>query len=86
MIPSVIVAFVNIFVPIFSAVLLLRIILSYVMKPGSRFMDAMMGMTEPVLAPIRKILPPTGGLDFSPLVALLLLQALQSVINSFINV
>lgn len=32
--------------------------------------------TEPFLAPIRKIIPPVNGLDFSVLVALLLLQYL----------
>ena len=30
--------------------------------------------TEPILRPIRRVLPTAGGLDFSPLVALLLLQ------------
>lgn len=32
-------------------------------------------VVEPVLAPLRRILPPIGGLDLSPLVALLILQA-----------
>ena len=31
-------------------------------------------VTEPVLAPVRRILPPFGGLDFSPLVVIVLLQ------------
>jgi YggT family protein len=38
-------------------------------------------VTEPVLAPVRRILPPLGGLDFSPLVVIILLQ----VINSYIG-
>jgi len=33
-------------------------------------------LTEPVLAPIRRILPPLGGLDLSPLVALIGIQFL----------
>ncbi|NLH06858.1 MAG: YggT family protein [Chloroflexi bacterium] len=37
--------------------------------------------TEPILAPIREALPATGGIDFSPLVAFLLLFALQRVIT-----
>ena len=32
---------------------------------------------EPVLAPARRILPPLGGFDLSPLVVILVLQALQ---------
>ncbi len=33
-------------------------------------------LTEPVLAPIRKLLPPMGGMDFSPLVLLIGLRVL----------
>ena len=36
-------------------------------------------LTEPVLAPIRKVLPPTGGMDFSPLVLLIGLRVLVSL-------
>jgi YggT family protein len=35
-------------------------------------------LTEPVLAPVRKILPPMGGMDFSPLVVLIGLRVLVS--------
>jgi RNA-directed DNA polymerase len=34
-------------------------------------------MTEPILAPVRSILPNLGGLDLSPFVAILLLQGLE---------
>ncbi len=36
-------------------------------------------LTEPVLAPIRKVLPPMGGVDFSPLVLLIGLRVLTSL-------
>ncbi len=36
-------------------------------------------LTEPVLAPIRKVLPPMGGIDFSPLVLLIGLRVLASL-------
>ena len=34
-------------------------------------------LTEPLFAPIRRIIPPLGGLDLSPLIALLLIFFLQ---------
>ena len=34
-------------------------------------------LTEPVLGPIRRILPDLGGLDFSPVVVLLIISFLQ---------
>ena len=37
-------------------------------------------ITEPLLAPVRRILPSFGGLDFSPMVVLLLLVVLQRVL------
>lgn len=37
-------------------------------------------VTEPVLAPVRRVIPPTGGWDFSPLVVIIALQVLTSLI------
>lgn len=37
-------------------------------------------ITEPVLAPIRRALPPMGGLDLSPLVVIIGLQILAGVL------
>jgi YggT family protein len=36
-------------------------------------------LTEPALAPIRRVLPPIGGLDLSPMVLLLALQLLKQL-------
>jgi YggT family protein len=41
---------------------------------------ALNGLTEPVLAPIRNVLPNFGGLDLSPVVLLLALQFLRDVV------
>ncbi len=38
-------------------------------------------LTEPVLAPLRRALPDTGGIDFSPLVLLILLQLLKRLLG-----
>lgn len=37
-------------------------------------------LTEPVLAPLRRVLPTAGGLDFSPVVALLLLEVVRRLL------
>ena len=46
---------------------------------------ALHALTEPVFAPLRRIIPPLGGLDISPLVVLLLLTFLRNwlAIGSF---
>lgn len=37
-------------------------------------------ITEPVLAPIRRVLPPMGGLDLSPLVVIIGIQVLSAIL------
>ncbi|MBU3693852.1 MAG: YggT family protein [Rhodocyclaceae bacterium] len=54
-------------------------ILSWV-APRNDIMPMLRLLCEPVLAPIRRLLPSTGGIDFSPLVALLLGQALVAIV------
>jgi YggT family protein len=42
-------------------------------------------LLEPVLAPIRRVLPTTGALDFSPLVLIVVLQIMLIVLGSVIT-
>ncbi len=39
-------------------------------------------MLEPILGPIRRIMPNTGALDFSPLVLIVILQIVQIVLRN----
>ena len=58
---------------VFFYAILLQVILSWV-NPHSPFTGVLDTLTRPILSPIRRIIPSTNGLDFSPLVALILLQ------------
>jgi YggT family protein len=59
-----------------------RILLSWVDQGGqSRFSQILYEITEPILAPIRRIMPNTGMFDLSPMVAIILLQLLRSLIS-----
>ena len=42
-------------------------------------------LTEPALAPIRRVMPNLGGIDLSPVVLILLLQLLQRLIGMLAN-
>ena len=42
-------------------------------------------LLEPVLAPIRRVLPTTGALDFSPLVLIVVLNVMLILINGAIQ-
>ena len=41
---------------------------------------AMKEITDPILEPFRRIIPPLGGIDFSPIVAFIALEILRKVI------
>ncbi len=45
-----------------------------------RALDA---LTEPVFRQIRRIIPPLGGLDLSPLIVIIALQALKMLVNGY---
>jgi YggT family protein len=65
-------------IDVYSFVVLLAVIMSW-MGTVRRSPPAMIvyRLTEPVLAPIRSVLPPMGGLDLSPMVLLFALQFLK---------
>jgi YggT family protein len=69
---------------LFEILIIVRIILSYVVSPASRnpFVEMVNNVTDPILRPIRGIMPDTGMLDLSPMVAILLLQVLERVLIS----
>ena len=45
------------------------------------FLGALDRITEPLYRPVRRILPDFGGIDFSPLVVLLIIQALRILLS-----
>ncbi|MGI9024426.1 MAG: YggT family protein [Burkholderiaceae bacterium] len=60
--------------------ILIAAVLSWV-NPFSPFLPVFDALTRPLLAPIRRVLPQSGRMDFSPLVALLVIQVALIVVN-----
>jgi YggT family protein len=66
--------FAGIFVALLWVLVFARIMLSWVdPRGGSRASQVVIGLTEPLLAPIRRILPSSGMFDFSSLIVLVVL-------------
>jgi YggT family protein len=61
---------------------LLHVVLSWI-APGARSPAATIldRLCEPLLGPLRRIVPPIGGLDFTPIFVLIGLQALQILLR-----
>ncbi len=65
------------FVHFYSMIVLVAVLVSWLrLPPTNPLQNVLDTLTEPALKPLRKILPPAGGLDFSPIILLLGLQAL----------
>ena|SRR6267143_5760501 len=74
-------AFINIAAQALVLLIFVRVIMSWVpMRLPFVLNELVFNVTEPVLSPIRRYMPIAGGMDFSPFIALLLIQILASVL------
>jgi len=76
-----------IIIQILTFVIFLRVILSWIvimMRTSNEFLISayriLEQITDPILAPLRRIIPSAGGLDFSPMIAIILLWILGMVV------
>jgi len=78
-----VVAVLGLILKIYFFALIGMIILSWI-APGSANPAAYLlyQMTEPVMAPFRRVLPAMGGLDFSPILVFILINVLQIVLRN----
>jgi len=77
-------ALIGMLIYLYSIIILARVLMSWVqVDPNSPLARTLIDLTEPVLAPIRNLLPPTMGLDFSPIIAMILLQIVGQMFMSF---
>ena len=60
------------------------VILSYFMDPYHPIRRSIDSVVEPMLAPIRRVVPLIGMLDLSPLVLIILLQVVSNLIIRFL--
>jgi YggT family protein len=77
------VRFVGWLLDLYSYVIIAAALISWVSPdPRNPIVQFLRQVTEPVLAPVRRMLPPwrTGGLDLSPVIVLLAIQFIERVI------
>jgi len=71
---------------LYAVILLARVLLSWVqVDPNNQLVKIIYQLTEPLLAPIRRILPQSGGVDFSPMVALVVLLVVEQIVVIFLS-
>lgn len=75
--------FAGLLISILNIAILIRVLLSWFpIDPSNPVVRLIFDVTEPVLAPFRRVLPRIGMIDLSPLAALLVLGFLARVLNA----
>ncbi len=68
---------------LYSFILLARVLISWVqIDPYNPIVRLLYQLTEPLLAPIRRLLPQTGMMDFSPIVAFIAIMVIERIVLS----
>lgn len=75
---------INVLANIYVWIVIASILLSYFMDPYHPVRQGVDNLVRPLLDPIRKVVPPVGMLDFSPLVLIILIQVVSRLLVSFL--
>lgn len=65
-------------------IVIVSVVLSYFMSPYHPIRSNLDRIVEPLLNPIRRVVPPLGMIDFSPLILVILIQVVQTLLISLL--
>ena len=74
--------FLNLLLTALTVAILIRALLTWVpnMDPSNPLVRLLNQITDPLLQPARRFIPPMGGMDLSPIVVIVVLQLLQRLL------
>jgi YggT family protein len=72
--------FINMLSLLLTLLVFVYILSTWVFPPYNEFRRAISSIVDPMLAPIRRIIPPVGMFDFSAFIFLILVQVLTSIL------
>lgn len=73
--------FIGILCEVLTVAIFLRVILSWFQTSPNMLTNILDRITEPILAPLRRIIPKAGMFDFTPMVAIILLQVIARLLS-----
>jgi YggT family protein len=80
-------AFIEVLGGVLTAAIFVRVLLSWIqVQLPVGLADFLFSATEPILGPIRRALPAMGGMDFSPFIAVILIQIVQGVLLTIVRI
>lgn len=78
---NMLVAIIQLLATLLSTIIFVNALLSFVLPPWHTVRRVLGDLSEPIIAPFRRILPPTGMIDFSPMVAIIAIQLLAALLK-----
>ena len=74
--------FLNLLLTVLTVAILIRALLTWVpnMDPSNPLVRLLNHITDALLQPARRLIPPMGGMDLSPIVVIVVLQLLQRLL------
>lgn len=75
--------FIDLLLQALTWLILIRVLITWIpnLDPFHPIVRLLRQATDPILEPARRIIPPIGGLDISPIVVILILQGLQMLLR-----
>ncbi len=81
---GILISFIQIAAQVITLIVVADAVLSFFMSPYNPVRETLDRLVYPMLAPIRRILPTAGGLDFSPIILIILVQVIESILVRFL--
>jgi YggT family protein len=77
--------FINMLATLLTLLVVVYMLSTWVFPPYHTFRSTLASIVEPMIAPIRRLIPPVGGLDFSPLIFIVLVQVLVMILTGLLQ-
>jgi len=76
---------VNAIIAVLSILVFLDSLLSYFVSEQNGFRRFLGKILNPIYQPIRRLIPPLAGIDFTPLIAIILLQIVDAILIALLS-
>lgn len=76
---------IDILARVLNVIIIVDVVLSYFMSPYQPVREFLDRFVEPLLSPIRRIIPPIQMIDFSPFILLILIEIVRIVLVSVLK-
>lgn len=76
---------INVIVSVLSILIVLDTLLSYLFLEENMVRKVIRRILDPIYRPIRHFIPPLAGVDFTPLIAIILLQIVDAILIGLLS-